>query len=101
MNLPRPLSGLIATLSLGLIAFQAQAQDYRPDAEGYPCDMRNRLAVVQDDQGYSIRTHPGLRATDQAPVLSTIAIGTSHKIDTGIVARSPLAKVEVSHAPRR
>lgn len=101
MNLPRLLSCLTATLSSGLIATQAQAQIYRPDAEGYPCDARPRLAVVQDDHGYSIRPRPSQTVTAPAPVLSTIAIGTSYKIDTRIVARSPLSSLEVSHAPRR
>lgn len=101
MKLPRPLPGLIATLSLGFIATQAQAQDYRPDAEGHPCDARIRLTVVQDGQSYAIRTRPIEAAKPQEAAAPSIAIGTSLKLDGAIFAHSPLATQDVSNAPRR
>jgi hypothetical protein len=41
--------------SAGIGANPANAQTYRPDAEGYPCARTAQLAVVQSETGFSIR----------------------------------------------
>jgi hypothetical protein len=46
---------LAGALLLGIGANPANAQTYRPDAEGYPCARTAQLAVVQSETGFSIR----------------------------------------------
>lgn len=101
MTFPRPSTGLVAILASSLLATQALAQDYRPDAEGYPCAARGRLAIVQDDQGYSIRPPQLAAEADRPMVTSTIAIGAAFIVDAKIFALTARAAKEVSHAPRR
>ena len=100
MTFPRPSTGLVAILATSLLAPQAQAQNYRPDAEGYPCAARGRLAIVQDDQGYSIRHQP-LTQVDKVAVASVIPIGASLTVDAKIFALAASTAKEASHAPRR
>jgi hypothetical protein len=101
MTFPRPSTGLVAILASTLLATQALAQDYRPDAKGYPCDARARLAVVQDDQGYSIRPLQRPAEIDKPAVPSRIAIGAALRVDARIFAFPARAAREVSHASRR
>lgn len=100
MTFPRPSTGLVAILATSLLAPQAHAQNYRPDAEGYPCAARGRLAIVQDDQGYSIRHEP-LTQVDTAAVTSVIPIGAALTVDAKIFALAASTAKEASHAPRR
>lgn len=101
MTFPRPSTGLVAILASSLLATQALAQDYRPDTEGYPCATRGRLAIVQDDQGYSIRPLQLAAEVDKPAVTSTIAIGAALRVDAKIFALPARAAKEVSHASRR
>ena len=101
MPFPRPSTGLAALLASSLLATRALAQDYRPDAEGYPCGTHGRLAIVQDDQGYSIRPLQRVAEADRPAVPSTIAIGAALRLDTNIFALPARAAKEVSHASCR
>jgi hypothetical protein len=101
MTFPRPSTRLVAILASSLLATQTQAQDYRPDTEGYPCGARGRLAIVQDDQGYSIRPLQLAAETDKAAVPSMIAIGAALRVDAKIFAVPAPAAKGAAHAPRR
>ncbi|WP_188064341.1 hypothetical protein [Sphingobium sp. KCTC 72723] len=101
MTFPCPSSRLAAILAASLLASQAQAQDYRPDAEGYPCAARSQLAIVQDDQGYSIRLRQVAGQAAKPVVATAIPIGAAFKIDARIFALSTQASGEASSASRR
>ncbi len=101
MTFPRPSTGVVAILAASLIATQGQAQDYRPDAEGYPCTARSQLAIVQDDQGYSIRRQQVEGPAAKSAVATTIPIGAALKVDARIFALSAQASGEVPSASRR
>lgn len=100
MTFPRLSTGLVAILATSLLAPRAQAQNYRPDAEGYPCAARDRLAIVQDDQGYSIRHQP-LTQVDKVAAASVIPIGAALTVDAKIFALATSTAKEASRAPRR
>ncbi|PKP92765.1 MAG: hypothetical protein CVT77_07760 [Alphaproteobacteria bacterium HGW-Alphaproteobacteria-16] len=86
-------------LAITLATTGAAAQQYRPDAEGYPCTAKDRLTITQDDQGYSIRSRPvAAPLTKEAPV---ITIGSGLRVDARIFGLIDQANAEVSHAPRR
>jgi hypothetical protein len=75
--------------SISSPAVAAQTEQYRPDAEGYPCALRPRLKVVGADGGFAIAPR---RQSEPAPMPSmpaspTIAIGQSLRIDRAIVDR--------------
>lgn len=75
MTNARPLSGLGVILAITLATTGAHAQQYRPDAEGYPCTARDRLTIIQDDQGYSIRSQPVAAQVTKEASATGIAIG--------------------------
>lgn len=99
MTFLRPSTGLVAILATSLFAPQVQAQDSRPDTEGNPCAARGHLAIVQDDQGYSIRQR--LAQVDKAAPAPVISIGAALRVDATIFALVARAAKEASHAPRR
>ena len=76
MTNARPLSGLGVILAITLATTGAHAQQYRPDAEGYPCTARDRLTIIQDDQGYSIRSQPVAAQVTKEASATGIAIGS-------------------------
>lgn len=93
-------AGAALAASAGMLS-PALAQDYRPDAEGYPCEARSKLAVVDDGSGFAIRPMHAPAATNPLPEsVRLIAIGASLKVDPQIFARAPSRK-EVTHAPHR
>lgn len=101
MTNARPLSGLGVILAITLATTSAHAQEYRPDAEGYPCAAKDRLTITQDDQGYSIRSRPvALPVAKEAPA-SAITIGKGLRFDAKIFGHTPRPNAEVPHAPRR
>lgn len=99
MTFSRPSTGAI--LAASLLATQGQAQDHRPKAEGYPYAARGRLAVVQDDQGYSIRHQQAAGQITKPAAATVVPIGATLKIDAKIFALSIQASAEASHAPHR
>lgn len=74
---------------------QTSAQYHRPDRDGYPCSTQERLAVVQDDQGFSITaaTKPVLKAV--------VPIGTGLTLDRALFGDTTARSKEASDAPRR
>lgn len=101
MTNARPLSGLGVILAITLATTGAHAQQYRPDAEGYPCTAKDRLTIIQDDQGYSIRSQPVAAPVTKEASATGIAIGKALRLDAKIFGLVGQAKAEVSHAPRR
>ena len=78
----------------------AQAQSYRPDAEGYPCSKRVPLSVVPTDQGFAIepRREPVPAITTPRP--ASVTIGTNLKIDRALLDGTASAKEMTDAAPR-
>jgi hypothetical protein len=101
MTNARPLSGLGVILAITLATPGAHAQQYRPDAEGYPCAAKDRLTITQDDQGYSIRSWPVAAPVAKEAPAAAIAIGKALRLDARIFGLTSRANAEVSHAPRR
>ncbi|MCP3731325.1 hypothetical protein M9978_12895 [Sphingomonas sp. MG17] len=79
----------------------AQAQSYRPDAEGYPCSRHASLGVVATAKGFVIeaRTLPSPKAAASRPV--TIALGASLKIDRALLDRASTPAAEADNAEGR
>jgi len=86
-----PLRRCLGGIAISLVAIAAPAlagaQDHRPDAGGYPCTSRPKLAVRQDGQGFSIakldpavpeRIDPAFRTPTE------IALGAALRIDRAI-----------------
>ena len=101
MTNARPLSGLGVILAITLATTGAHAQQYRPDAEAYPCTAKDRLTITQDDQGYSIRSRPIAAPAPKEAAAAAIAIGKALRFDAKIFGLTPSANPEVSDAPRR
>lgn len=101
MTNARPLPRLGVILAITLATTGAHAQEYRPDAEGYPCSAKDRLTITQDDQGYSIRSRPVAAPVTKETPATAITIGKAHRFDAKIFGLTPRPNAEVSHAPRR
>jgi hypothetical protein len=83
----------------------ASAQTYRPDAEAYPCARTAQLAVVQSENGFSIREKadavPPPSAATPTPLPTAIKLGNSLTLDRRIFARTSLVRPESSDVPQR
>ncbi len=94
------IAALVLLPSVGSLT-AAQAQHYRPDAEGYPCVRRAPLAVVANEQGFAIETVPSTRPASTLKRPIAIAIGSSLKIDRAVIERAATFKSEARNAGRR
>lgn len=85
--------------SVSCLAPSAQAQRYRPDAEGFPCAKYASLGVVPTDQGFSIQARPvETNAAEPRPV--AIALGRTFRIDRALFDRDAPATLEATDAQR-
>ena len=97
---------LAALMSALMPVAAAQGQDlplqYRPDSEGYPCNARSRLTIIQEDQGFAIRPVSDIQNRVPAQRLDApIGVGATMKLDTSLLRdRTPSLK-EVVDATRR
>lgn len=101
MDWPRTRSRIIVAIGLCLASAAVRAQDYRPDADGYPCAERGHLTIVPRGRGFTIE--PMIRSEPAAAKLGplAIAIGTALKLDARILTGPIGGHSEVAHAPRR
>lgn len=96
---------LLMAIGLCLAASPVEAKEHRPDADGFPCAQRGRLAVNPDGQGFSI----GRRslASDIPSAVSTlapvaaVAIGDALRLDPIILGGRNKTTGGVDHDPRR
>lgn len=97
----------LPVLALSLLAgtaIPAQAQEYRPDAEAYPCGAQ-ALAIRQGAQGFAIVrvkapvASPAKAASDAASRIG-IALGATLRIDRALLERISERR-EATDAPAR
>ncbi len=79
----------------------AQAQNYRPDTEGFPCGRRAPRAIVANDEGFAIAAVPSTTQASTAKRPAVIAIGSSLKIDRAVIERATTFMSEARDAERR
>lgn len=99
-----PLKRCLTAIAVALIAGEASAQQYRPDAEGYPCGAHKALTVVQDGPGFSIRrSGDPASGTSAARITSgaIVAIGNALRVDRRIFAIAQQRSEDENHAQRR
>ncbi len=103
MDFPCSPPMLAGALLLAVGANPANAQTYRPDAEGYPCARTAQLAVVQSETGFSIREKADRAAPPPAPapLPAAIKLGNSLTLDSRIFARTSLVRPESTDVPQR
>lgn len=87
----------IAGLAMATAASaQMSTQNHRPDTSGYPCSARDRLAVVQDDRGFSITVAP-----KPVEIKAAVPLGTGITLDRALFATAAARTKETSDAARR
>ena len=97
----RPLSILATAIVAVCAASEAPAQSgsRHRDAEAFPCAAHGRLAIVQDQQGFSITNAKPDKAA--GPARARVPLGASLKLDRALFVNSADGSKEASDAPRR
>ncbi len=90
-----------ASIAIAVSSGAAEAQQYRPDAEGYPCGAKPRLTIAQGEHGFSIQPVADRPQRLRRPVQNLIDIGASIKLDAAILKRPVPANREGADAERR
>ncbi|WP_254295386.1 hypothetical protein [Sphingomonas tagetis] len=78
----------------------AQAQSYRPDAEGYPCSKRVPLDVAATEQGFVIEPRREPVPAISAARPASVAIGATLKVDRALLDGTLSATEVTDAAPR-
>lgn len=99
MDSPCSLPLVGAAILFSATAVPASAQNYRSDADAYPCARATRLAVVQSDSGFSIRERTERPAAAATP--ANVRLGNSLAIDSRLFAHTSLVRPEPSHVSQR
>ena len=91
------------TVTFGIVviaaASEAPAQSNPRDAKACPCAAHDRLAIVQDQQGFSIaRAKP---ESAPATTATRVSLGASLKLDRALFTRNEAGSTEAINAPRR
>ncbi len=92
---------LAAVIAFSPQVGSAKAQDYRPDAEGYPCAGKAKLEVVNDSQGFSIRQRKVDAPARPLPAPVLIPVGATFKFDPKIFEPGAARREEAADASRR
>lgn len=104
------LAAMILASGVVSISASAQTAPFEPASHscaerGCPCQTAQRLAVVQDAEGFSIKPQetaaPLEPARSPAPMPTLLKIGAGLKLDTRLFAATADQALEASHAPRR
>lgn len=104
------LAAMILASGVMSISANAQTAPFEPASHscaerGCPCQTAQRLAVVQDAQGFSIRaqetTAPLEPAPSPTPLPNLIKIGAGLKFDARLFAATADQALEATHASRR
>ena len=97
----RSLSLVAASIAVlcAASAAPAHADADQRDAAAFPCTTRNRLSVVQDQQGFSITNAKPDKAP--APAIARVPLGVRLKLDRALFVDSAESSKEASDALRR
>ncbi len=94
----RHLPCLAALIAAGLAAASAQARDAGP----LPAASPARLAIVETDHEFAIRTVPGGAPRPKpGPATGRLALGRNLKLDRSLFDAVAQSRPEDSDAPRR